>query len=694
MAQTLYVNPATGSDSAAGSQSAPFKTIKKALQTAQADTTIQLAAGTYNAASGETFPLEVPAQVKVIGNEANKGNGIVIEGSGQYNSRTQAGQNVTFLLNNNSELRGVTVTNPATRGSAVWVESTTPTLANCTLTKSKREGVFATGDAKPVILNNDFIANDGNGISMTRNSAGEIRGNTCKNSGSGISIDTTATPKVVDNTITQNRYGLIISGEAKPILRNNRIENNTEEGLTVTGKALPDLGKNNDPGNNTIRNNGQFDVHNASSNELASVGNVLSAAKVKGPISIDGIASGGDSPGGGNPPTTFADIQNHWAKPFIQALLDKGLISGYSDGTFKPDEKVTRAQFAAFLVKAFNPTAKRDAVKFTDVADDFWAKDVIQQAYRGQFMSGFDNKTFRPNENVQRVQVLVSLVSGLGLGSSDTSFLKAYDDSSAIPDYAKDRVATATKKQIVVNYPQLKQLSPNKETTRAEVAAMIYQALVDAKKVSAISSPYIVAYTPDGGGSDLAFTDIQGHWAANFINALAKQGYISGFKDGTFKPDQKMTRAEYAALLVKAFNPSPKREGKSFKDVADDYWAKDVIQQAYRGQFLSGFEDNTFKPNDNTQRVQVIVSVVNGLSLSVSDPNALNLYDDRNDIPDYAKEEVTTATKKEIVVNYPQLKQLKPIKEATRAEVAAMIYQALVDSQKVSAIDSPYIVSA
>jgi hypothetical protein len=309
-------------------------------------------------------------------------------------------------------------------------------------------------------------------------------------------------------------------------------------------------------------------------------------------------------------------------------------------------------------------------------------------------MSGFDNKTFRPNENVQRTQVLVSLVSGLGLGSSDTAFLKAYDDSNAIPDYAKDRVATATKKQIVVNYPQLKQLNPNKETTRAEVAAMIYQALVDSKKASAISSPYIVAYTPDGGGSDLAFTDIQGHWAANFINALAKQGYISGFKDGTFKPDQKMTRAEYAALLVKAFNPSPKRDGKPFKDVADDYWAKDVIQQAYRGQFLSGFEDNTFKPNDNTQRVQVLVSVVNGLGLSASDPNALNLYDDRNDIPDYAKDEVTTATKKEIVVNYPQLKQLKPIKEATRAEVAAMIYQALVDSNKVSAIDSPYIVSA
>ncbi len=63
-------------------------------------------------------------------------------------------------------------------------------------------------------------------------------------------------------------------------------------------------------------------------------------------------------------------------------------------------------------------------------------------------------------------------------------------------------------------------------------------------------------------------------------------------------------------------------------------------------------------------------------------------------IPDYAKDEVTTATKKKIVVNYPQTQQLNPTKEATRAEVAAIIYQALVDAKKVSAIDSPYVVSA
>jgi hypothetical protein len=355
---------------------------------------------------------------------------------------------------------------------------------------------------------------------------------------------------------------------------------------------------------------------------------------------------------------------------------------------------MTRAQYAALLVKAFNPTAKRDALNFSDVAKDYWAKDVIQQAYRSQFISGFPNNTFRPNDNVQRIQVILSLVSGLGLGSSDTGILTAYDDRNAIPDYAKDEVATATKKQIVVNYPQVKQLNPNQEATRAEVAAFVYQALVDSKQVSAITSPYIVAVKSDGGGSDLAFTDINGHWAADFINALAKQGLISGFKDGSFKPDEKMTRAQYAALLVKAFNPTTKRDATKFNDVANDYWAKDVIQQAYRGEFVSGFPNNTFRPNENVQKVQVLVSVVNGLGLSASDPNALNTYDDRNAIPDYAKDEVTTATKKQIVVNYPQIKQLSPTKDATRAEVAAIIYQALVDAKKVSALDSPYVVSA
>ena len=141
---TLYVNPQTGSDAAAGSQSAPFKTIARAISRAASGTVIQLAAGTYSAASGEQFPLEIPSGVKVIGNEANKGSGTLIQGSGKFVSPTAASQNITLLLATDAELRGVTVTNLDIRGTGVWMESTSPTVANCTFTLCKREGVFFT----------------------------------------------------------------------------------------------------------------------------------------------------------------------------------------------------------------------------------------------------------------------------------------------------------------------------------------------------------------------------------------------------------------------------------------------------------------------------------------------------------------------------------------------------------------------
>jgi hypothetical protein len=155
-----------------------------------------------------------------------------------------------------------------------------------------------------------------------------------------------------------------------------------------------------------------------------------------------------------------------------------------------------------------------------------------------------------------------------------------------------------------------------------------------------------------------------------------------------------MTRAQYAALIVKAFNPSAKRQAIKFKDVPQDFWANKVIQQAYQGQFLSGYPDNTFRPNDNIQRVQVIVSLVNGLGLTASGHKTLKPYDDQTKIPDYAKDEVIVASEKRIIVNYPKVKELNPTREATRAEVVAMVYQALVDAGRVAVIDSPYIVVA
>jgi hypothetical protein len=193
--------------------------------------------------------------------------------------------------------------------------------------------------------------------------------------------------------------------------------------------------------------------------------------------------------------SSFSDISSdYWARGFIQELANRGVISGFPDGSFRPNDPVTRAQFAAMVRQAFRRSAVRGSSRFVDVPSNYWAADAIQEAYTTGFLSGYPNNVFRPDENIPRAQVLVSLANGLGYstGGSVGGTLQLYADASAIPDWARPSVAAATDRQIVVNYPDVRFLNPNRSATRAEVAAFIYQALVSSGNVAAISSPYIV----------------------------------------------------------------------------------------------------------------------------------------------------------------------------------------------------------
>jgi hypothetical protein len=192
--------------------------------------------------------------------------------------------------------------------------------------------------------------------------------------------------------------------------------------------------------------------------------------------------------------TTFSDVPaNYWANDFIQALSARGAIKGFTDGTFRPNDVVTRAQFASML-GAFNTANTRTAVSFPDVPSNFWANSAIRSAYQKGFMSGYPNGNFNPNQQIPREQALVSLANGLGYtATNDTnSILNYYGDQSSIPNYARTSIAAATQKRMVVNYPTLTQLNPNRSMTRAEAAAFIYQALQSRNEVPALANSYIV----------------------------------------------------------------------------------------------------------------------------------------------------------------------------------------------------------
>ncbi|MBW4679777.1 MAG: S-layer homology domain-containing protein [Microcoleus vaginatus WJT46-NPBG5] len=195
----------------------------------------------------------------------------------------------------------------------------------------------------------------------------------------------------------------------------------------------------------------------------------------------------------------FPDVPaDHWAKDFIAELAAKEVLKGFLDGTFRPNEQVTRAEFAAMIRKAFNKPKTRNAVAFTDVPASHWAAGAIREAYE---MGFFEQGNFNPDKKLDRLDILTILAKGMNYsakGSPDT-ILQVYSDSGAIPGDARTLIAAATEQGLVVNYPNLKVLNPKQMATRAEVAAFLYQALASTGDVARIASPYVVGGAAGAG---------------------------------------------------------------------------------------------------------------------------------------------------------------------------------------------------
>jgi hypothetical protein len=196
-----------------------------------------------------------------------------------------------------------------------------------------------------------------------------------------------------------------------------------------------------------------------------------------------------------------------------------------------------------------------------------------------------------------------------------------------------------------------------------------------------------------------SFSDVSSsYWARDFISELAERDIIAGFPDGSFRPDSPVTRAQFAAMMRKAnneFNKGKVRNAINFVDVPSRYWAYTAIQDAYTTGFLAGYPGNIFRPEQNIPREQVLTSLANGLNYTPTQSvsTVLGYYNDSSSISNFARSPIAAATERSIVVNYPNLKTLNPVRNATRAEVAAFLYQALVSSGDAQAINSPYIVN-
>ncbi|TFB14218.1 S-layer homology domain-containing protein [Filobacillus milosensis] len=179
----------------------------------------------------------------------------------------------------------------------------------------------------------------------------------------------------------------------------------------------------------------------------------------------------------------FSDMEDHWAKDSVTNLAGSMIVKGVSDDEYAPEREVTRAEFVAMLTRTLGLTMNDQArlAKFSDVNSSDWYHDGIYAAKDVRLISGYGDGNYRPNDTINREEVMVIAVRALNLVNGNQEIagenLTEFNDTSDVSEWAKDKVNLAVGLEIV-NGRTSTTLAPKATVTRAE-AAVIIERLID-----------------------------------------------------------------------------------------------------------------------------------------------------------------------------------------------------------------------
>lgn len=171
---------------------------------------------------------------------------------------------------------------------------------------------------------------------------------------------------------------------------------------------------------------------------------------------------------------------NSWAVPYVMNLSERNIFKGYEDGTFRPDNNISRQEIAVALVRALGYEADAEVAAGTNsgFADDDaiaeWARGYVNIAVEKNLFTGYDDGEFKPTRTISR-QELVTVAMRL-TNDTTTSTSMSYSDVNDIQAYARDYVGKATNLNIINGYPD-NTFRPLNDVTRAEAAKIIYSAM-------------------------------------------------------------------------------------------------------------------------------------------------------------------------------------------------------------------------
>ncbi|MEG1132379.1 MAG: family 10 glycosylhydrolase [Romboutsia sp.] len=167
------------------------------------------------------------------------------------------------------------------------------------------------------------------------------------------------------------------------------------------------------------------------------------------------------------------------------------------------------------------------------------------------------------------------------------------------------------------------------------------------------------------------FTDINGHWAKEDIDKFIQLGYINGYEDNSFRPDGQITRAEFIKLVNRVFNLT-EQASESFVDVNSNDWYYGDIRVAKNYGYINGYEDGTFRPNDLITREEAMKIITTLKNNKDNNLDKIYNYNDENQISDWAKSYVEGAIEAGYIKG-DEKNNINPNSKLTRAESVTML---------------------
>lgn len=179
---------------------------------------------------------------------------------------------------------------------------------------------------------------------------------------------------------------------------------------------------------------------------------------------------------------TFTDISGSWARSSIENMGNRRIVSGTGAGQFQPQRAITRAEFASILSKGLGLEPADGKADFADVSADSWYNGSVSAAVDSGLITGFTDGTFRPGQNITRAEAMVMLSRAMTLtglsdsASGDSTAVQQFADADRVPGWAQEAVSSSVQAGLITGLSD-NRLAPEQVVTRAEIATILERLL-------------------------------------------------------------------------------------------------------------------------------------------------------------------------------------------------------------------------